>query len=122
MTVKSAFLTLGLLLTALPSFAADVSLAKAAELGLHRIERLVTLRKIEENFINKLSAVKIERAQEGAAKFKFLGIQSAGNDGSVRQVEIMMDGSGKEKGFRIINGADAIAPQWPQKEIGRAHV
>jgi len=100
--------------------AANIALAKAAELGVHRVERLVTLKKIDEAFLSKFSAVKIERisaATPADPAFKITASQVAGADGKQNQVEILMDGAGKSLSHTVKPGTEATAaPRWPDKD------
>jgi len=114
--IRTLAIVTTLALSSTSSFAAEVTIAKAAELGLHRIERLVTLKRIEENFLNKFYAVKIERIATGPTRFRFRGFQSPGVGGNSRQVEILMDEKGKAGTHSVIDGPEASAPAWPQKD------
>jgi hypothetical protein len=100
--------------------AANVAPAKAAELGVHRIERLVTLKKIDQAFMDKFSSLQIESLTQGSPAdpaFKVTASQVAGPDGKRNQVEILMDGTGKALSNTVKQGTDAVAaPRWSDKD------
>lgn len=98
---------------------AAVSSAKVAELGMHRLERLVELRKIEDGFVDNFYALRLERLQAGSpgeAAFRFRGYQTQGTDGSSRQVAILIDESGKALSQEVIEGSVGASPDWKQKD------
>jgi hypothetical protein len=95
----------------------QVAISKATELGVHRIERLVTLKKIDETFQTALVAMKAERTTENGAVFKVSGIQAPGADGTASVVTLWMDGVGKTLSFTVTPGAAPANPvQWPAKD------
>jgi len=100
--------------------AANVSLAKAAELGVHRVERLVTLKKIDETYMSKFMSVAIEGLTQNAPTdpaFKVTAAQVPGPDGKQSKVEILLDGNGKALSHTVKPGTDATAaPRWPDKD------
>lgn len=100
---------------ALPAMAQDASNAKAAELACHRIERLVSLRKISADYLNKFYAFRIE-SQASAPKFKFIGYQSPGADGKSNAIEILLDNKGKAISHTLAEGNSSGAPAWPAKD------
>ena len=99
---------------------ANINLAKAVELGCHRIERLVTLKKIDESFlrnIGTMSATAMTAAQPTDPSFKVVASQYPGSDGSSAQLEMLMDSQGKTLSFNVIAGsAAANPPVWPDKD------
>lgn len=110
-------LTLSLLSTAR---AEAIPLSKAAELGIHRIERLVTLNKIDGNFVNHFSGISAESLTHNAPTdpaFKASGLQVPGADGKSHEVDIFMDVTGKALSYTVINGSDSVSvPTWPDKD------
>lgn len=95
----------------------QVAISKATELGVHRIERLVTLKKIEDTFRSNLVAMTAERSNENGAVFKVYAHQAPGADGSSSVVTLWMDGEGKTLSFTVTPGATpANATQWPDKD------
>ncbi len=102
-----------------PAHAAEVTVAKAAELGCHRIERLVTLRKIDAAFLDKFYAFRIEKLTQSSPSdpaFRFRSYQAMASDGTSRMVEILMDAKGKGTSHQVIEGSDGNAPTWPKTD------
>lgn len=93
---------------------------KVAELGCHRLERLVTLGKINETFLTKLQSLqitKLEPAKPTDPSFKVVASQYAGSDGTANSVEMMMDANGKAIAQTLKPGADAQnSPVWGDKD------
>ncbi len=102
------------------ALAHEVSNAKAAELSLHRVERLVILRKIEEGFETKarnLALSLIPHDDEAEPSFQATVSQWPGTDGTQRSVEIVMNAEGKTLKHTVVAGAEpANAPVWPDKD------
>lgn len=100
--------------------AAKIALAKAAELGVHRVERLVTLKKIDETFLSKFQSVEIVSLTQSAPTdpaFKATASQVPGPDGTQSIVEIFLDGAGKALSNTVKMGTEATtAPRWPEKD------
>lgn|GEM_PF-602515 len=109
-------------LLGLPSLASahDTSRAKAAELGLHRIERLVILRKINASFQTQTETLSIQLLQQRQPTdpfFKATITQGKAADGSQRTVDLMMDDDGKTLSFTEVGGTDpARLPSWTGKD------
>lgn len=115
--MKISFLALILLNLVPYAHAQDVPIAKAAELGCHRLERLVDLGRIDEEYLTKFSTLHIAPDSADGAKFKWTGFQSPGADGSANSIELLQDGTGKTIGTpNLIPGAPAIAPLWSDKD------
>ncbi|MBC7539422.1 MAG: hypothetical protein H7281_11420 [Bacteriovorax sp.] len=102
-------------------FAADLTVApgKAVELSCHRLERLVTLGKVEDSFLSKLSSLQITLLQPTKPtdpSYKVVASQVAGADGSSKQVEMMLDATGKGIAQNVKAGTEAQnAPVWSDK-------
>lgn len=100
--------------------AANIALAKAAELAVHRVERLVTLKKIEEPFLGKFQSIEIEglkQVKPTDPAFKATASQVPGPDGKQSKVEILLDGAGKALSHTVKAGTEATtAPRWPEKD------
>ncbi len=96
------------------------SAAHIAELALHRIERLVILKKIDEGFQNRFSSLSLADAPAGnpaGAKYLASSSQVAGSDGTANAVDIYMDEMGKSLSFETRSGAASVnAPAWPDKD------
>ena len=108
------------LLMATQAFALDpVAVSKAAELTCHRIERLVTLKKIDASFQDKLYSIQIVKLKPATPTdpvFKAIALQIPGADGTFKKVEIMMDASGKGLTQNVIPGTEGTTVVWPAKD------
>lgn len=97
-----------------------VAPARAAELSVHRIEKLVTLKKVDENFMKNFYGMSITRlspTQPADPAFKATIIQVPGADGKSHQCEILMDANGKALNNVVKTGSDSVnAPAWPAKD------
>ncbi len=99
------------------ALAQEVTLARAAELGCHRIERLRDLGRIDEGYVNKFQSLRIEENSSGGGKFKFVAFQAPGANGSAHQIELNLGADGKVIGsHKETKGIDGVAPQWPDKD------
>ena len=97
----------------------DITLAKAAELALHRVGKLVDLKRIDGSFVNKFYAVQIIALADspaGSPAFKALALQMPGADGTQMSVEVTLDEKGKALSHKLNNGAASVAPNWPSKD------
>jgi hypothetical protein len=111
---------LGTLAGSIAAQAHEVGNAKVVELTLHRIERLVILKKMEDSFQTKLKSLKLEalpHQNEEDPSFKVTANQYAGGDGSQKSVEIILNQEGKALSFAAKPGADAVgAPDFAGTE------
>jgi hypothetical protein len=109
------------------ALAETLSPAKAAELTCHRIERLVTLRKIPDTFLNRLYSVELQalpNAKPGSPYFRSLSSQVPDSTGHAQQLELLLDAAGKAMmipgktvDFNLIAGPESVdAPVWPDKD------
>jgi hypothetical protein len=122
--VKSLILSFVLIAFSSPSAfatdAASVALGKVAELSCHRLERLVTLEKINETFLTKLVSlqiIKLSPVKPTDPSYKVIASQVAGSDGSAIQVEMMMDATGKGVAQTLKPATEAQdAPVWSDKD------
>lgn len=100
--------------------AQNVLRAKVAELSLHRLERLVILKKIEGTFQSKIQGLRLEaipHQAETEASFKSTIVQYPGSDGTQKILEVIMDEAGKAMKNTVVQGADAQgAFEWPDKD------
>lgn len=91
--------------------------AKAAELSLHRVERLVTLKKVDESYQSKFSGLAVTpvtHTSDTDPAYESLLKQSPGADGTLKSLKIVMDTTGKEIQHVVIAGADPTSPaSWP---------
>lgn len=113
-------LGLGLILLNQAMAAESVSAAKAAELTCHRIERLVTLKKIPDTFLNRTYSIQLQAipaAKPTDPAFRTVSSQVPAANGQAQQIEVILSGEGKALEFRVIAGPDsAAAPVWPDKD------
>ena len=102
-----------------------VSLAKASELSLHRLEKLVNLKsvidgvKIDKTFISQIETIEIEKTPHTAAdEITFIATlaQVKGIDGTSPEVELSLNSQGKTLVQHARAGTQATnAPVWPLK-------
>lgn len=98
---------------------AAVSPSKAAELGVHRVARLVSLRKIEDAFVDKFYAFRVEAlgaGQPNGVFYRFRAYQAQGDDGTAKQVAIFLDENGKALSHEVTDGSVGTGPAWGQKD------
>jgi hypothetical protein len=111
---------LGVLMAPALVHAHEVSNAKIIELTLHRVERLVILKKAEATFQTKLKSLKLvalPHQNETDPSFKVTAFQYAGADGTQKSLEIVLDQEGKALSFSAKPGADAVnAPDFGDKD------
>lgn len=121
--MKSFILGLSLLLATQIVSAEELTViasSHAAELTAHRVEKLISLKKLDSTFSGKLNSIELEKlapTQSGDAAFLATVSQYAGTDGTQNQVEIILDDQGKALSFKVKSGAAAQnAPIWPSKD------
>ena len=113
----AAVMAIGLNSNALVEATGAIVKSKAVELGVHRIERLVTLKKIDASFLTELSSLKIESTTENAATYKVYGYLQTGVDGTALSLTIWMDAQGKTLNYVVNPGTKSSTPFiWPAKE------
>lgn len=92
---------------------AQVTPAKVAELTAHRIDRLVTLGKIESTFNTRLERVQITTAGPAPIAYRSLVSQTQPAAGAPKQLEILFDATAKPLSFKVILGGVAGPdPKW----------
>lgn len=103
--------------------AENVSNAKAAELALHRIERLVTQNKIDEDYLLKLKGIGLSvipqepRDNPLLPRFQIMAEAYAAKDGTKKRLEIWMNAKGKVLEHKPLPGGEPDgAPTWPDKD------
>ena len=97
-----------------------VTSAKAIELSAHRIDRLVTLGKIDASFLKKLEMMEVVVVQNQApVYYKVKVSQTKPAQGLPQQLEISYDEDGKPLSFQLVAGG-AAGPDlaWPDKDAG----
>jgi hypothetical protein len=78
-----------------------IAKAKAAELAVHRIERLVTLKKIDPFFQTSLTSMQIEVTGENGAVFKVTGWTAEGQGEEASSIVIFQDSQGKAISYSL---------------------
>lgn len=116
-SLLAGFLTVSFAGTA---YAHEIPTAKAAELALHRIERLVVLKKIEDAFQSKLKNLSFEMLitqKPTDPLFKIVASQYPNSNGTQRKVELLLDEDGKALQHFVSRGGEAEgAPNWSEKD------
>lgn len=87
-----------------------LSSAKAAELALHRIEKLVFLKKIESSFQTKFIQLNLEVLVQKLPSdplFKAVASQPMAADGTQKKVEIILDAQGRTLQTYITKASEA---------------
>jgi hypothetical protein len=118
--MKTLIITASLLIPISFAKAEEIGLAKVAELACHRVERLVTLKKIDESFLHNQFSIQPSVLNASAPTdpaFKAVVSQVPGADSTGNQVVIYFDGAGKALRFELVPGASPVnAPVWPDKD------
>lgn len=113
------FLSLNLSLMQM-SYAEKVPYAKGAELSLHRLERLVVLKKIDETYQSKFRSLFLEvldQRNAGEPYYKITIGQYPAADRSIRKLILEMDEEGKTLKHTVEGTQNGIeAPAWPDKD------
>jgi len=116
-SLLAGFLTVSFAGTA---YAHEIPTAKAAELALHRIERLAALKKIEDAFQSKLKNLSLEMLitqKPTDPLFKIVASQYPNSNGTQRKVELLLDEDGKALQHFVSRGGEAEnAPSWSEKD------
>lgn len=121
--MKTLILLTSLLLSA-SSFAhpngPGVTNAKAIELTAHRIDRLVTLGKIDASFLKNLEKMEVAVVQNQApVYYKVRVSQTQPEVGAPLQLDISYDDDGKPLSFEVIaNGITGPDAGWTDKDAG----
>lgn len=94
----------------------EVVIGKGAEFAVHRIDRLVTLKRIDPVFVSNLKAVTGERINENGARFRFLGVTEPDAQNQVSAITILMDAQGKVLSHSVTGTVTPANPvSWPSK-------
>ena len=91
-----------------------ITTGKVAELATHRIERLVTLKKIDASYMLRLEKVEVTAVANAApVAYKALISQTAPAAGAPLQMEMTFDAKVKFIAFKLIEGgASGVDPLW----------
>ena len=99
---------------------AHITNVTAAELAMHRTEKLISLKKIEADFGTKLKGVVLTNYNPGNTTdpyFKATVYQYPAQDGTAKAVEIYLDHMGKALSFNVVTGGAASGyPTWTGKD------
>jgi hypothetical protein len=102
-----------------PEVPGQAVISKATELGVHRIERLVTLNRIDPTFLSNLQVLKVERVNENGAVFKITALTEPGANNQASSLIMLSDNQGKVLSHTpgpVIAPANPVA--WPIKDAG----
>lgn len=110
-------LTLLMVLAPLTSFSETVTPARIAELTAHRIDRLVTLKKIDVSFNTRTELIEVMPAGPAPIAYRALVSQTKSLLGEPLQVEIFFNAEAKAISFNIIpGGVVGKDPQWTDQD------
>lgn len=94
-----------------------IAISKATELAVHRIERLVTLRRIDPSFRNNLVSLRAERSTENGATYKVNAAIEANANGQQSVVTLWQDNEGKTLTHSVASVPLPASPfVWPEKD------
>lgn len=94
-----------------------IAISKATELGVHRIERLVTLKKIDSTFQAYLSELRAERTAEGGATYKIYGYVAPDANNQSSTISMLSDKTGKVLSYTNGPTYQPANPfVWPDKD------
>lgn len=94
-----------------------IAISKATELAVHRIERLVTLKKIDAVFQTALIGLRAESSAENGATYKAYGYVAPGSDGKSLTITLWMDNQGKTLAYNVTQAQAPANPfAWPVKD------
>jgi hypothetical protein len=111
--MKITMLTILMVFASIKSFADTMAMARVAELTAHRIERLISLGKIDASYSTRTENIEITAAGPAPVAFKALVSQTKPLQGAPLQIEILFDGAAKPLSFNVIPGGIAGSdPLW----------
>lgn len=108
--MKKIILTLALILSVTINTSAHpngpgVTKAKVAELTSHRIDRLVSLNKIDKSFLTKLVKMEVSVLEnQEPAYYKVHVTQTQPTQGQAQQMDVIFDDDGKPLSYSVIPG------------------
>lgn len=111
MKSKLFALAIGILTVTQMAFAQEAApgivKAKAAELTAHRIDRLVSLSKIDGSFLTKTAKMEVVVVQNQApAYYKVRVSQTQPASGEAMQMDVVYDGNGKPLSYNVLAGGN----------------
>ena len=114
---KTIFSFVATLVASSACWAAPVSKAKVAELAAHRIDRLVTLGKIDPNFSSRMEKIEVTDINNGAAVYNARVYQTQPSNTDALRIDLSFDKDGKALAYKpVAGGATGPDPQWPDKD------
>lgn len=94
-----------------------IAISRATELAVHRIERLVILKKIDAVFLTALVGLRAETSSENGATYKVSGYVAPGADGKSLSITLWQDIQGKTLAFNVAQASLPVSPfTWPTKD------
>lgn len=91
-----------------------VAIAKATELGVHRIERLVILKKIDPMFADSLAIMRAERTGDSTQPYRVEAEALPDAHGKSSRVQMLSDSAGKVLSYTVSETFVPAAPvAWP---------
>jgi hypothetical protein len=94
-----------------------VVISKATELGVHRIERLVTLKKLDAMFLSSLHALQAQRTGDALNPYKVTAFTLPDGNNQASSIEMITDVNGKVTSYKIGNLYQPANPiPWPTKD------
>ena len=82
--------------------------AKAVELTAHRVDRLVSLNKIDSSFLTKAAKMEVSVVQNQApAYYKVRVTQTQPSSGEAMQMDVVYDGNGKPLSYTVLPGGNS---------------
>lgn len=94
-----------------------IVVSKATELGVHRIERLVTLNKIDPMFITSLTGLKAERTDDITTPYKIYGFVTSDSNNQSSTITMLSDPKGKVISHSVSDIYQPATPvNWPEKD------
>lgn len=120
--MKNALLVIAMVFGSQFALAHDnstISTAKIAELSAHRVDRLVTLGKIDAAFVSKIERIEVVAGGMAPVAYKAVVSQTHPQSGTPLQLELQFDHDGKPLSFKVLSGGTAGADmQWTPKNAG----
>lgn len=111
------FFSLAAAVCAVSASAQDAPRGKAAELSLHRLEKLVILRRIDPSFLTASTSVTLEAPRTEDPYYIAKIAQVPGADGTRKVLEVQLDFEGRVLRHSVAAGAESVgAPVWPDKD------
>ena len=111
------FIIMAVAMASSTSWAQAVSKAKIAELSAHRVERLVTLGKIDSTFNTRLERIDATAVGGNPVAFTSLVSQTQPASGKPMQLQLSWDKDGKPLAYQVVAGGVAGPdPQWPDAD------